>query len=154
MTAWVDWGLRLVLIGVFAAAATAKLRDREAAREALAGLGGPRRLAFALAPAELAVAALLAVPSTAAAGAVAALGLLALFSVVIAVNSSWTTSTARPCGSPMRWRRTRWCCSGRRTAGSAARGGDSGGGAGGGSRGSSGPGWPGSASSRSPPPCC
>lgn len=97
MTALMDWGLRLVLIGVFAVAAGTKLRDREAAREALSGLGIPRRLAFALAPAELAVAALLAVPGTAAAGAVAALGLLALFSAVIAANLAAGRHPACPC---------------------------------------------------------
>ena len=73
-----------------AAAGAAKLADRAGTRSAVAGFGAPRRfvavLAIALPLAELAVAVLLLPASTAVAGAIGALALLALFSGAIAVS--------------------------------------------------------------------
>jgi thiol-disulfide isomerase/thioredoxin len=81
---------RLVLAGVFAVAGAAKLVDRAGTRAGLSEFGVPRRLvgtaAVAVPLAELAVAALLVPSATAAAGAIAALALLGLFSAAVAVN--------------------------------------------------------------------
>jgi thiol-disulfide isomerase/thioredoxin len=81
--------LRLLLAGMFAVAAAAKLVDRRGAREAAAGFGVPAALtaavAVALPLAELAVAALLVPTGTARAGAGGALVLLLAFCAAIAV---------------------------------------------------------------------
>ena len=83
-------GSRLLLAAVFAAAAVAKLRDREGTRDAIVGFGAPERLAAPLALllplAEIVVAGLLLPASTALAGALGALVLLLLFTVAIALN--------------------------------------------------------------------
>jgi thiol-disulfide isomerase/thioredoxin len=82
--------LRLALAAVFAASAAGKLADRRGTRDAAEEFGVPARLAavvaLALPVAELAVVGLLLVPSTVLAGAVLALGLLALFTAAIAMN--------------------------------------------------------------------
>lgn len=81
---------RLLLAGVFAVAAFAKLADQRGAREALAGFGVPRALTtpfgILLPLAELAVAVLLIPNPTAAYGGVGALVLLGLFIIGIAVS--------------------------------------------------------------------
>ncbi len=81
---------RLVLALVFAVAAAAKLADRGGTREAVIAFGGPTRgagaLAVALAIVELMTAGLLLPAGTAVAGAIAALALLAGFSILIAAN--------------------------------------------------------------------
>ncbi len=83
-------GARIVLAGVFLAAATAKLSDRAGTRKAMTGFGVPRRAsgAFALAIpfAELIVAALLLPAGTAHYGAIGSIPLLTLFSAAIAWN--------------------------------------------------------------------
>lgn len=83
-------GSRLLLAGVFVVAAATKLWDRKGTREAVVGFGAPERAAAPLAllipVAELAVAALLLPAQTALAGALAALGLLLLFTAAIAFN--------------------------------------------------------------------
>ena len=83
-------GARVLLAGVFAVAAVAKLVDREGTKEAVVAFGAPARLAGALAItvpfAELAVAGLLLPASTAALGAFGAVLLLALFSAAIAIT--------------------------------------------------------------------
>lgn len=82
--------LRIALAAVFAVAAVGKLADRSGTRAALKSFGLPGRaaapIAIALPLAELAVATALLVPATAVAGAIGALGLLAVFSAAIAVN--------------------------------------------------------------------
>jgi methylamine dehydrogenase accessory protein MauD len=79
---------RLILFAVFAVAGVAKLLDREGSREAARGFGVPESLSGAvglgLPVAELATAVLLLFPSTAHAGAIAALVLLGAFIVAIA----------------------------------------------------------------------
>jgi uncharacterized membrane protein YphA (DoxX/SURF4 family) len=79
---------RLGLALVFAIAAVGKLANRAGFRETLARFGSPPALigagAIALPAAELAIAALLIVDSTARAGALAALALLAAFCVALA----------------------------------------------------------------------
>jgi thiol-disulfide isomerase/thioredoxin len=81
---------RLLLAGVFAVAAAAKLADRHGSREAVVSFGAPERVAPALAlllpAAELVAAGLLLPATTAAAGAALAAALLLLFSAAIAVN--------------------------------------------------------------------
>jgi thiol-disulfide isomerase/thioredoxin len=81
---------RLVLALVFVVAAAAKLADRDGTREAVIAFGGPVRGAGALAVAlpivELVTAGLLLPAGTAVVGAIAALALLAGFSILIAAN--------------------------------------------------------------------
>jgi uncharacterized membrane protein YphA (DoxX/SURF4 family) len=83
---------RLVLAGVLAVAAVAKIRDAGATRRAITDFGGPSALAPALSVLvpllELSIAVLLLPVATAAWAAVAALVLLALFTAAIAVNLS------------------------------------------------------------------
>lgn len=80
----------LVLTGVFGVAGFAKLRDLAGTREAARAFGAPAALASGIALllplVEIAVAGALLVPATRGAGAAAALGLLVLFSAVIAAN--------------------------------------------------------------------
>jgi peroxiredoxin/uncharacterized membrane protein YphA (DoxX/SURF4 family) len=82
--------LRLLLAGVFIAAAVGKLLDRPGARTAFVEFGLPgwtaRPLSFGLPGAELLVAAALLVPGTTRVGAIGALALLAAFTVGIAYN--------------------------------------------------------------------
>jgi len=79
-----------LLAVVFAAAAAAKLWDREGTRDAVVGFGAPERaaapLALLLPVAELAVAALLLPDATALAGALGAATLLLVLSAAIALN--------------------------------------------------------------------
>ncbi|MDQ3461034.1 MAG: redoxin domain-containing protein [Deinococcota bacterium] len=81
---------RIVLAGVFALSGLAKLIDRKGSRQALRDFGVPGVLAAPLGVllplAELALAALLLPGATAWWGALGALGLLAAFTAVIAVN--------------------------------------------------------------------
>src|SRR4051812_5635298 len=83
-------GARLLLAAVFAVAGAAKLADLAGPRVAVAGFGVPERTARpvgTLLPfAELFVAGLLLFSSTARAGAIGALVLLALFVVAISVS--------------------------------------------------------------------
>ncbi len=78
---------RVGLAAVLSVAGAGKLLDRRGAREAVVDFGAPRALAGPLvvvvALLELAAAGLLLVPDTAAWGAVAAVGLLAVFSAAI-----------------------------------------------------------------------
>ncbi len=78
---------RLVLAGVFVIAAAAKLQDRTASREALAGFGLPLRLTtplgWALPLAELIIAAALVPPVVAWWGGLGGLALLILFTAAI-----------------------------------------------------------------------
>jgi thiol-disulfide isomerase/thioredoxin len=80
----------LSLSGVFGIAGVAKLRDLDGTRTAVRAFGGPVALvpviALLLPLAELAIAVSLLVPTTRVVGAAGALGLLTLFSVVIAAN--------------------------------------------------------------------
>lgn len=80
----------LTVAGVFGIAGIAKLRDIDGTRTAVRAFGGPVLLvpviALVLPLIELAVAAALLVPTTRAVGTAGALGLLALFSAVIAAN--------------------------------------------------------------------
>ena len=82
--------LGVLLAVVFSAAALGKLSDLAGTRDGLAGFGLPSPLVapvtLALPAAELAVAVLLLFGSTRVAGAAGALGLLAIFSVVIIAN--------------------------------------------------------------------
>jgi thiol-disulfide isomerase/thioredoxin len=82
--------VRVVLAAVFVAAAFGKLADRAGTRAAVEGFGAPaalvRPIALLLPFAELAAAGLLLFESTAVEGAIAALGLLVLFSAAIAIN--------------------------------------------------------------------
>jgi thiol-disulfide isomerase/thioredoxin/uncharacterized membrane protein YphA (DoxX/SURF4 family) len=82
--------VRLFLALVFVAAAIAKVRDRNGTRQAVVDFGVPSRLApigaAALPIAELAVAAALVIPATAAAGAAGAAVLLGAFTVAIGVS--------------------------------------------------------------------
>lgn len=98
MTSWIGGAVvsddalllvcRLVLAGVFALAAVAKLADREGARRAFVAFGSPDRLAAVAAVglpiAELAVAGALVPNGSARWGALGALGLLVLFTAGIA----------------------------------------------------------------------
>jgi thiol-disulfide isomerase/thioredoxin len=81
---------RVLLAAVFAVAAFSKLADRAGTRAAVVEFGGPRLLAgpigLLLPIAELAVAGLLLPDATARAGALAAIGLLVLFSAAIAIS--------------------------------------------------------------------
>jgi thiol-disulfide isomerase/thioredoxin len=81
---------RLLLSGVFAVAAAAKLADRAGTRAAVREFGVPARvagaLAFVLPLAELTSAGLLLPASTALAGAILAASLLVLFTAAIAAN--------------------------------------------------------------------
>lgn len=81
---------RLLLAAVFAVAGVAKLADMPGSRAAVAGFGVPERAAGAIGTAlpiaELAVAGLLLFGSTAVAGGVGALTLLALFAIGITVS--------------------------------------------------------------------
>jgi len=81
---------RLALATLFAVAGTAKLVDRAGTRNAMRSFGAPKRLVGLLALliplAELAVAALLLPSQTAVVGAGGALGLLAIFTVAIALT--------------------------------------------------------------------
>ena len=81
--------LRLLLAVVFAVAAVAKLADLRGAAEAARSFGAPGRaagpVAVLVALAELAIAAALVPASTARMGAAAAVGLLVVFSGVVAV---------------------------------------------------------------------
>ncbi len=82
--------LRLALAGVFAVAGVMKLRDLERAREDFEALGLPdwvvTTMTFRLPIIELVVAAMLLIEPLADVGAVCALGLLCLFTIVIAMN--------------------------------------------------------------------
>ena len=86
----VVFAARLVLAAVFAVAGWTKARDPAGTRAALRDFGVPDRLApavaFLLPVAELAVAILLLFHDTAAAGAVAAIALLAVFITAISVS--------------------------------------------------------------------
>jgi hypothetical protein len=77
----------VALAAVFAVSGVAKLSDRAGTREAVAGFGVPASLtgvvATGLAPAELATALLLVLPSTAAVGLVLAAALLAAFTAAV-----------------------------------------------------------------------
>jgi peroxiredoxin len=79
-----------VLAVVFAAAGVGKLIDRAGTRQSVSEFGAPERLAWPLAlilpTAELAVAVALLLASTRLVGAVAALGLLGVFSAAIGVS--------------------------------------------------------------------
>lgn len=81
---------RLLLTAIFAVAGAAKLADLHGSRAAVAGFGVPERAARPLGTllpfAEFAVAGLLLFASTARAGAVGALALLALFGIGISVS--------------------------------------------------------------------
>ena len=81
---------RLVLAGVFAVAACAKLGDRRGTREAVVSFGAPETLAAPLAlllpAAELAAAALLLPAGSARSGLVLSLGLLVLFTGALALS--------------------------------------------------------------------
>jgi thiol-disulfide isomerase/thioredoxin len=81
---------RLLLAAVFAAAAIAKLADREGTREAVVAFGAAEPVAGPVAQllpiAELAVAVLLLPAATAVLGAIGALALLLLFSAAIVIN--------------------------------------------------------------------
>jgi peroxiredoxin len=83
-------GSRLLLAGLFVAAAVGKLWDRAGTRNAVVGFGASQRvaapLALVLPGAELAVAALLLPASTALAGVLGALALLLGFTVAISLN--------------------------------------------------------------------
>jgi len=91
---------RLVLAAVLAVAAIAKLSDRRRSREAFVAFGLPHRLAgpaaLAAALAELVVAILLVPTSTAVAGALGALVLLAAFSAMVA--GALARGSAPDCG--------------------------------------------------------
>jgi thiol-disulfide isomerase/thioredoxin len=80
----------LMLAVVFGVAGIAKLRDREDTRTAVRAFGGPTALvpavALLLPLVELVVAGALLLPATRVAGVLGALGLLSLFSAVIAAN--------------------------------------------------------------------
>jgi thiol-disulfide isomerase/thioredoxin len=80
----------LTMSGVFGLAGITKLRDLEGTRTAVRAFGAPVAIvpviALVLPLVELAVAVSLLAPTTRVVGAAGALGLLALFSVVIAVN--------------------------------------------------------------------
>ncbi len=82
--------VRLFLALVFVAAAIAKLRDRNGTRQAVVDFGVPRSLAelatAALPLAELAIAAALLIPASAAVGAAGAAVLLGAFTVAIGAN--------------------------------------------------------------------
>ena len=86
----ITFAVRLALAAVFALAAVAKLADRDRSEEAVANLGVPDRLtptvAFLLPLTELAVAALLVPASTAVLGAIGAVALLTVLSIVVALN--------------------------------------------------------------------
>ena len=86
----ITFAVRLALAAVFALAAVAKLADRDRSEEAVANLGVPDRLtptvAFLLPLTELAVAALLVPATTADLGAIGAVALLAVLSLVVALN--------------------------------------------------------------------
>jgi methylamine dehydrogenase accessory protein MauD len=75
---------RLILFLVFAVAGLAKLRDRAGAREAARGFGAPAWVGSALPFAELATAGMLLPRTTATAGAIGAVALLAAFCAGIA----------------------------------------------------------------------
>jgi peroxiredoxin/uncharacterized membrane protein YphA (DoxX/SURF4 family) len=81
---------RIMLVGVFAVSGIAKLLDREGTRRAVEGFGLPGSVvgpvAFALPLAEIAIAIAIAPGTTARAGAVAALALLAAFTIGISIN--------------------------------------------------------------------
>jgi peroxiredoxin len=84
-----ELGLRLLLAAVLAAAGAAKLADVRGLRETAVGFGLPRRLApaaIAIPLAELAAAALLVPAGAAWYGALAALGLLTVFTGAVAVQ--------------------------------------------------------------------
>ena len=86
----IAFAARLVLAVVFSLAAVAKLADRDRSEEAVANLGIPDRvvptIAWLLPVAELSVAAVLVPSSTAIFGALGAASLLAVFSLVVALN--------------------------------------------------------------------
>ena len=81
---------RLILAAVLALAAASKVADRDATRAAMAGFGVPQRLAgaagIAVAAAELAVAVALVPVASARAAGVAALGMLVVFSAMLALR--------------------------------------------------------------------
>ncbi len=81
---------RIVLVGVFAVSGVAKLLDREGTRRGVEGFGLPGSLvgpiAFALPLAEIAIAIALIPGASARAGAVAAIALLAAFTIGISIN--------------------------------------------------------------------
>jgi hypothetical protein len=86
----ITFAVRLALAAVFTLAAVAKLADRDRSEEAVANLGVPDRLtptvAFLLPLTELAVAALLVPAATAEVGAIGAVALLTVLSLVVALN--------------------------------------------------------------------
>jgi methylamine dehydrogenase accessory protein MauD len=87
---WLPLLARLLLVAVFVVAAVAKLADRKGSSQAVADFGLPNRMAAPLALLlpliELAIAALLIPGGTARWGALAALGLLGLFTAVIVAS--------------------------------------------------------------------
>jgi peroxiredoxin/uncharacterized membrane protein YphA (DoxX/SURF4 family) len=104
---------RLFLAVVFGVSGTAKLADLEGTRQAAAGFGLPawagRPVAVALPAVELAVAAALLPATTAAAAGWAALGLLAVFSAVVAASLARGRRPACHCfgqirPAPVGWR--------------------------------------------------
>ncbi len=87
---YVIWALRVVSAAVFVAAAFGKFTEPNSVRHSLADFGAPARLvapgALALPVTELVVAVLVLFPATAVAGCVAALVLLAMFTVAVGVQ--------------------------------------------------------------------
>jgi thiol-disulfide isomerase/thioredoxin len=108
---------RLVLAAVFAVAAFAKLSDRPGTRRALGAFGVPQGFvataAIALPLAELAVAALLLPSSTAVAGALAALALLAVFTTAIVVSLLRGRAPECRCFGQLHAKPTSWTTVGR-----------------------------------------
>ena len=86
----ITYAARLALAAVFVLAPVAKMADRDRSEEAVANLGVPDRLtptvAFLLPLAELSVAVLLVPASTAILGALGAVALLAVLSLVVVLN--------------------------------------------------------------------
>jgi peroxiredoxin len=106
-------GVRIVLAAVFAVAGVAKLLDAAGSRAALEGFGVPRRAARAagtvLPVAELAIAAGLLVPASAWWSALAAAGLLAVFTAAIGVSMARGAAPGCHCfgrlhSAPVSWR--------------------------------------------------
>jgi methylamine dehydrogenase accessory protein MauD len=93
--------VRVVLAAIFGVAGLAKMADRSSARQALAGFGVPARMAAPLGRllplVELAVAAALIPLASAWFGAVAALGLLLVFTAAIGINLALGRTPACRC---------------------------------------------------------
>jgi Methylamine utilisation protein MauE len=103
---------RFALAGALLVAALAKLADRSGSRESIIAFGAPERaaapLSWLLIGSELAIAAALLIGRWRVAGAVATLGLLAAFSVVVAVALARGRTPACNCfgrlsGGPVGW---------------------------------------------------